>query len=152
VLRYGSRWTAPIEQGPKLINQRYQSKISIKDINQRYQSKISIKDINQRYQSKISIKDINCLNMPNSLYWDGKSDPSTPGGNDKAAQRSESAGCGPNNRCSRPPYSGFADEYGCSQFPFVSCLPVTEEGYPSINRCVPEAQSDGMCILIPQCQ
>jgi hypothetical protein len=90
--------------------------------------------------------------MPNSLYWDGKSDPSDPDGDRRAAERSEGAGCGPNNRCFRPPYGGFADEYGCSQFPFVSCLPNNEVGYPSINRCVPKAQSDGMCILIPHYQ
>jgi hypothetical protein len=74
------------------------------------------------------------------MYWD-KRDRKDPDDLAELNSRSKSAGCGSNNRCGKPPYSG--KNYDCDEFPFKSIDQdrLEHAHIPSINRCVPQRQN-----------
>lgn len=79
---------------------------------------------------------INCMGHPAQMYWDKKTSAGSPDSAAAGKKRRELAGCGSNNRCSKPPYGKGFD---CDEFPFKSIDPgrLMHTSIPSINRCVP---------------
>lgn len=73
-----------------------------------------------------------CRGVTTSLTWDKPS----PGVQDA---RSDGAGCGSNNRCSKPPYGS---KFQCDEYPFKSTK--NADNTIAVNRCVPGAQNSRM--------
>jgi hypothetical protein len=83
-----------------------------------------------------------CMKFPGEYWWDKKTAGDSADAKAAKEARSKSAGCGIDNRCSKPPLGDYVE---CDEFPFDSTDPMQYRmfGQDAINRCVPSAQNEG---------